>query len=114
MLSYSIRHVGAVSVFQCLGNLTLHEEAEFSEKVTDFIFSDHPNLVVDLSGAKSIDVHGIGQLLMAVSQARKIGAVMKLCGLHKLLQDFANDSQRGFGPPLEFYPDPETAIKSFV
>jgi len=114
MLSYLIRHVDAVSIFQCFGNLTIHETAEFKEEVTCFIFSDRSNLVLDLSGAKSVDQMGIGQLLMAVNQARKIGSVMKLCGLHKCLQDFANDSQKGFGSPLEFYPDQESAIESFV
>lgn len=109
----SSRQVGAVTVFEVPGRLTMGELAgEFAGKVRAALDADHTLLLVDLADVRYIDSTGVGALVGAMSSTRAKGGQFKVCGVpDKVMRLLEATKLAGV---LDISPDEPTALASFA
>lgn len=85
-LKCSIRIIGGVTILDISGRLTFGEELAFgpgsgivlSEKIRELAKNDQKKIVLNLTEVNYVDSSGLGQLVGALTTARKQGAEIKL------------------------------------
>jgi anti-anti-sigma factor len=110
-LSLETRNLGDVMVIYCQGRIVYRDEAESLSKVVDNVLYHTDKLVLDLSGVKSLDSAGIGELVLVYTRAQEKNASLKFAGaspLVRTLLDLTNLDQ-----VLDVQPSIEAALEAF-
>lgn len=103
---------GAVDVV--LGDLPLNEEhvADLRDVLTGCLTGGQPCVVFDLSNTPLIDGAGLELLLDFKEEFEALGGALKLAGPNPLCREIL--AVTGAGSELEVFPEPLSAVGSFV
>ena len=110
-LSLETRNLGDVMVIHCQGRIVYRDEAESLSKVVDNVLYHTDKLLLDLSGVKSLDSAGIGELVLVYTRAQEKNASLKFAGANSLVRtllDLTNLDQ-----VLDVQPSIEAALEAF-
>ena len=78
-MDLDVLHSGRACTLRVKGRLSLGEAVDqFLAAVRDALSSDHPYLILNLEAMPYIDSSGIGAVVNALNQARKLGGDTKL------------------------------------
>ena len=87
-LEIAERQIGAVTVLDLVGKLTIDQDAQrLKDKINSLILQQRTAVVLNLGGVSYIDSGGLGTLVGVYSLARAGGADIKLTGLGQRLRD---------------------------
>jgi anti-anti-sigma factor len=110
-LSLETRNLGDVIVVHCQGRIVYRDEAAALAQVVGEILHHTEKLVLDLSGVKSIDSAGMGELVQLHTRAQEKNVDLKCAGantLVRMLLDLTN-----LDTVLDVHPSIEAALEAF-
>ncbi len=84
-LSVEARRNGDVIVVHCQGRIVYRDEAAALSRVVGEILHGGSKVVLDLSGVRSMDSAGIGELALLQTWARERNADLKCAGANELV-----------------------------
>jgi anti-sigma B factor antagonist len=107
-----VRKAGDTIIVDLQGNLVLGDGEEMLHEVMAEVMAEGwKKIVLNLSRTQRMDSSGIGELVAAWKQARKLGAVVKLVRLGDRVKHTLHLSQ--VLPLLEVYEQEADALASF-
>jgi len=113
MLSFVERTVGDVTVLELSGRLALSEgEAEFRQRVDQYVADRRLKLVVDMKMVTYIDSAGVGALVAKFLSVRRAGGHLKL--LHMTPRSNRLMSITRLQLVFEIYEAEDLALASFA
>jgi anti-sigma B factor antagonist len=113
MLSIVERTVGDVTVLELSGRLALSEgEAEFRQRIDQFVADRRLKLVVDMKMVTYIDSAGVGALVAKFLSVRRAGGHLKL--LHMTPRSNRLMSITRLQLVFEIYESEQEALASFA
>jgi anti-anti-sigma factor len=99
------RKVGEVTVVDLTGQLSFHEAGALRALLLDLLEKGQKNFLLNLQDLKHLDSSGIAELarayisvrnregdLKVVNLAPHISEILRIVGLHTILQDFEDES----------------------
>ncbi len=102
MVDYSVEHSEDGTVYRLSGRLGHSDNVRFTSVLTDIADGPGRRIVVDLANLEFMDSFGIGLMLIAADEARRVGNHLNVCrptgavhrlftwtGLRELLADGA-------------------------
>ena len=110
-LSLETRHRGDVVVVHCQGRIVYRDEATALSNLVGEILQSSGKVVLDLSGVRSIDSAGIGELVLVHTWAQAKHAELKYASPSPFVRDlFYLTHLESF---FEIHPDLNQALESF-
>jgi anti-sigma B factor antagonist len=111
-MSIEEHRIGAVTVIDVTGNLTLGAAAEtLRDKVGSLLQQGQKQLIVNLGAVSHMDSAGLGELVRAFATANRQGGTLKLVNLTKRLQDLLVITK--LSSVFECFDDEASAVRSF-
>jgi anti-sigma B factor antagonist len=111
-LKTSLREVGAVSVLDLSGKITIGEgDSLLREQVHNLLEAGHSKILLNLEAVSYMDSAGIGELVACYKRAREKGGTVKLLRPSGKVQDLLVLTK--LEEVFENYPDEKAAIASF-
>ena len=111
-MSIAERQIGAVTVIDLTGTLTLGAAADtMRDKVSSLLYQGQKHLLVNLEAVSYMDSAGLGELVRAFATANKQGGTLKLVNLTKRLQDLLVITK--LSNVFECFDDEARAVRSF-
>lgn len=110
-LSLETRNRGEVIIVHCHGRIVYRDEAiAFSHLISEILRSGS-KIIVDLSGVKSIDSAGMGELIFLHTQAQSRNADFKFANPSPLVRELLDLTN--LDSILQIYPTVGEAIETF-
>ena len=111
-MSVSERRVGAITIVDVTGRLTLGDAADgLRDKVRSLLLQERGAIVVNLADVSYMDSSGLGALVSAFATVSRQGGTLKLLNLTKRLQDLLVITK--LLNVFDCFDDEETAVASF-
>jgi anti-sigma B factor antagonist len=110
-LSLETRNRGEVIIVHCHGRIVYRDEAMALSRVISEILRSGSKIVVDLSGVKSIDSAGMGELVSLHTQAQSRNADFKFASPRPLVRELLDLTN--LDPVLEIHPTVGDALDAF-
>jgi anti-sigma B factor antagonist len=110
-LSLETRNLGDVMVIHCQGRIVYRDEAASLSKVVDSLLYHTDKLLLDLSGVKSLDSAGIGELVLVFTRAQEKNASLKFAGANSLVRTLLDLTN--LDRVLDVHPSIESALEAF-
>lgn len=108
----STRQVGAVTVLDIVGRITLGEgNVMLREIIAGLMEKGNKRVLLNLGEVEYVDSAGIGELVRTHTTVRKHGGQLKLANLHKKVRDLLEGTN--LHHVFDIQPDEATAMKSF-
>lgn len=109
--SATIRHVGAVSIVDITGQLTLFTKGALRNTIAGLLQQGRRSILLNLSGLDYLDSSGIGDLVANYLTVIKAGGEMKVVGLTPKIEEILKITQL-----YQLFPefrDEQSALRSF-
>jgi anti-sigma B factor antagonist len=111
-MSIAERQIGAVTIIDLNGNLTLGAAADtLRDKVRSLLQQGQKHLLLNLGAVSHMDSAGLGELVRAFATANRQGGTLKLLKLTKRLQDLMVITK--LSNVFECFDDEASAVRSF-
>ena|SRR5438270_8588915 len=110
-LSLETRNNGDVMIVHCQGRIVYRDEAAALSRLVGEVLQHASKLVLDLSGVKTMDSAGIGELALPQTLAQDRNANLKCAGANTMVRallDLTNLDR-----VLEVHPSVDSALASF-
>jgi anti-sigma B factor antagonist len=106
------RHVGAVTVLDLKGNLTIDQDAQrLKDKINSLIQQDRLAVVLNLGEVPYIDSGGLGQLVASYGSLAKTSGGLKLLNVNKKNHDLLSITR--LVTIFDTFDSEDEAVKSF-
>ncbi len=111
-LKFDIRRVGAVSVVDLSGRITLGEAAGMlRDTIKELLSEDRKDILLNLADVSYIDSSGLGELVGAFATVNNRSGRLKLLNLQKRVRDLMHVTK--LVTIFEVFDDEGHAVKSF-
>jgi anti-anti-sigma factor len=110
-LSLEVRHHGEIVVVHCRGRIVYRDEAAALSRVVGEMLHDKSKVVLDLSGVRTIDSAGIGELVLLETWAQERNAELKCSGANRMV--LRTLSLMHLDMVIALYPTLDEALDSF-
>jgi anti-anti-sigma factor len=110
-LSLDVRNRGEVVVVHCHGRIVYRDEAAALSRVVGEMLHDGSKVVLELSGVRTIDSAGIGELVLLETWAQERNAQLKCSGANKMV--LRTLSLTHLDAVIALYPTLDQALESF-
>jgi anti-anti-sigma factor len=110
-LSLETRNRGDVIVVHCQGRIVYRDEAAALSRLVGEVLQHASKVVLDLSGVRSMDSAGIGELALLQTWAKEKNAELRCSGPNALVQDLL--SLTNLDTVLDVHPTIDAALASF-
>jgi anti-anti-sigma factor len=110
-LSLETRNRGDVMIVHCQGRIVYRDEAAALSRLVGEVLEQGGKVVLDLSGVRSIDSAGIGELVFLHSWAQSRNANLKCAGPTPLVNELLNLTN--VNSVLEIHPSLDEALAAF-
>jgi len=110
-LSLETRYRGDVIVVHCQGRIVYRDEAAALSRLVGEILQHTNKVVLDLSGVRSLDGAGIGELALLQTWAQERDAELKCASPNALVMELL--SLTNLDAVLEVHPSVDAALESF-
>ena len=110
-LSLETRHRGDVVVVHCQGRIVYRDEAVALSKLVGEVLQSSGKVVLDLSGVRSIDSAGIGELVLLHTWAQAKNAELKYASPSPYVRDVLDLTH--LDSFFEIHPNLNQALESF-
>jgi anti-anti-sigma factor len=110
-LSLEVRHHGEIVVVHCHGRIVYRDEAAALSRVVGEMLHDSSKVVLDLSGVRTIDSAGIGELVLLETWAQERNAELKCSGANNMV--LRTLSLTHLDMVIALYPTLDEALDSF-
>ena len=111
-LEIAERQIGAVTILDLAGKLTIDQEAQrLKDKINSLIHQQRTQVVLNLGEVSYIDSGGLGQLVSSYSSLAKTGGGLKLLHVNKRNHDLLSITR--LVTIFDAYDSEEEAVKSF-
>lgn len=106
------RAVGAITVLDLGGRLTLEHNNRLKDKISSLIFQGRKQIVLNLARLEYMDSAGLGEMVACASTASKNGGAVKLANTTKRVKDLLTITK--LVTVFESYDSEAEAVKGFV
>ena len=110
-LSLETRNRGDVIIVHCQGRIVYRDEAAALSRTVGEALQRGSKLVLELSGVRSMDSAGIGELALLQTWAQERNAELKCAGANELVRTLLGLTN--LDSVLEVYPTLDAALESF-
>lgn len=110
--SATIRYAGDVALIDLEGSLTFLEIAALGKTIRDLINAGHKKFVLNLSGVRSLDSSGIGELVRSYMTVINRGGDLKMLNLSPKVEEILSITK--LSNVFEDFADEQSAVESFV
>jgi len=110
-LSLETRNRGDVMIVHCQGRIVYRDEAAALSRLVGEVLEQGGKVVLDLSGVRSIDSAGIGELVFLHTWAQSRNADLKCAGPTPLVRDLLNLTN--VNSVLDIHPSVPEALAAF-
>ena len=110
-LSLETRNRGDVMIVHCQGRIVYRDEAAALSRLVGEVLEQGGKVVLDLSGVRSIDSAGIGELVFLHIWAQSRNADLKCAGPTPLVRDLLNLTN--VNSVLDIHPSVPEALAAF-
>ncbi len=110
-LSLETRNCGEVIIVHCQGRIVYRDEAAALSRIVGDVLTQTGNLVLDLSGVRSMDSAGIGELAMLQVRARERNVNLKCAGANRIVRTLLDLTR--LDTVLDVHPSLESALEAF-
>jgi len=111
-LELTERQIGAVTVLDLAGTLTIDEGApRLKDKINSLIMQDRTQVVLNMGKVSYIDSGGLGQLVASLGSVRKTTGTLKLLHLSKRNRDLLSITR--LVTLFDTFESEDDAIRSF-
>jgi anti-sigma B factor antagonist len=107
-LSLETRNLGDVIIVHCQGRIVYRDEARSLSRVVSEVLPHTDKLVLDLSGVKSMDSAGIGELVLVYTRAQEKNVNLKCAGANTLVRTLLGLTN--LDRVLDVHPSVESAL----
>jgi len=112
-LEIAERHVGAVTILDLTGNLTIDQDAQrLKDKINSLIQQDRVAVVLNLGEVAYIDSGGLGQLVASYGSLSKTKGGLKLLHVNKKNHDLLSITR--LVTIFDTFDSEDEAVKSFA
>lgn len=109
--SATIRYSRDVTLVDVIGELTFLEITALSQTIRNLLNKGHKKFVLNLSGVRSLDSSGIGELVRTYMTVTNRGGNMKMLNLSPKIEEILNITR--LSSIFEDFSDEQAALKSF-
>jgi len=110
-LSLETRNRGDIMIVHCQGRIVYRDEAASLSQVVGEVLQNGGKVVIDLSGVKSIDSAGIGELVFLHTRAQSQKAELKVASPSPIVRELLDLTN--VDSLLEIHPNLDEAIAAF-
>jgi anti-anti-sigma factor len=110
-LSMETRYCGDVMVVHCQGRIVFRDEAAALSRLVGEVLENSGKVVLELSGVRSIDSAGIGELVLLHTWARSKSADLKCANPSPLVRDLLDLTN--LDSVLDIHPSLGEALAAF-
>jgi anti-anti-sigma factor len=110
-LSLETRNRGDILIVHCQGRIVYRDEAASLSQVVGAVLQNGGKVVIDLSGVKSIDSAGIGELVFLHTQAQSQKAELKVASPSPIVRELLDLTN--VDSLLEIHPNLDEAMAAF-
>ena len=110
-LTLETRNRGDVMIVHCHGRIVYRDEAVILSRVVGELLHQSSNVILEMSGVKSVDSAGIGELALLQTWAQERDAKLKIAGANTLVRNLLDLTN--LDSVMDVHPTLDSALAAF-